>query len=232
MVYVIIFAGGIGSRMGSDVPKQFLEINDKPILMHTVDVFEHCDKVDKILIVSKSGFIELTKSLVAKYNISKVVDVVPGGKTAFESQFIGISRISNISKDKNDIILVHDGVRPFINNNLIEKCINGVKEKGSAITSSHAFETIALLRENGQIDKTIPRQNCMIARAPQGFYVKDLLAAHLQAKKDNKEYIDSASMMLDQGKILNPIIGPNENIKITTMYDYQIAKLLIGVKNE
>ena len=226
MVYAIIFAGGVGTRMGSDIPKQFLEINKKPILMHTIEVFSQCNLVNNILVVSKKEYIDIAKDLIHKYNLCKVIDVISGGTTAFESQRIGVNYINQISNNYDDIVIVHDGVRPFVNDELIEKCINGAKEKGSAVTVSPAFETIAIINGNNEITQTVPRQNCLIARAPQAFYFKDLYEAHQRAIKENKEYIDSASMMLDQGKSLNPILGPNGNIKITTQYDYLIAKLL------
>lgn len=227
MNYVVIFAGGVGSRMGSALPKQFLEIDDKPIIAYTIEKFNNSNLVDAIVIVTLSNYVERVKEIVSKHSFKKVVFVTEGGDTAFASQFNGIKFLTSISKSEEDIVLIHDGVRPLINEELIQKCIEGVKEKGSAITVSPAFETIALVDSDRQINRTVPRQDCLIARAPQAFYLEDLYNAHIRAKKDNKVYIDSASMMLDQGISLNPIIGPDENIKITTQYDYQIAALLI-----
>lgn len=227
MNYVVIFAGGVGSRMGASLPKQFLIVNDKPIIAHTIEKFNNSKSIASIVIVTIKEYITFVKDIVQKYGFHKVIHVVPGGHTAFESQFIGVSFLNSICMNKDDIVLIHDGVRPFIDDELIKKCINGVKEKGSAVTVSPAFETVAILGVNNQITKTVPRQDCLIARAPQAFYFKDLYKAHRRAREEGKEYIDSASMMLDQGKSLNPIIGPDKNIKITTQYDYQIASLLI-----
>lgn len=229
MNHVIIFAGGIGSRMGSKTPKQFLEINSKPILIHTLEKFNFSDFIDTITIVTIKEYIETVKHLVAKFSISKVDAIIEGGDTAFSSQFNGVNYINCNYKNSNDVVLIHDGVRPFINDDLIKKCILNVMEKGTAVTVSPAAETIAI-KSGASIEQTLPRENCLIARAPQCFYLKDIYEAHLLARKNKKTYIDSASMLLDQGKTLNPVMGPDNNIKITTPYDYELAKLLLGDK--
>lgn len=232
MNYAVIFAGGTGSRMKSTTPKQFMLINDKPILVHTLSVFQSSQDIDSILVVCLKDYINTVKDYIKKYNLNKIIGVIPGGKTAFESQKIGISYLKNISSD-GDIVFIHDGVRPLINCKLIKDCLGSVKQFGTAITISPAAETIAILNEKTEIVDTMPRQNCMLARAPQAFYLSDIYNAHLRAAKDNKEYIDSASMMLDQGHKLNVVEGPTENIKITTQYEYALCKLLIGGhKNE
>ena len=224
---VVIFAGGVGSRMGASLPKQFLELKGKPILAHTIDKFNNSKEIDSIVIVTLENYIEHVKKIVDCYGYKKVIGIIKGGETAFSSQFNGVSFLVKHSKSDDDIVLIHDGVRPFVTDELISKCIKGVKEKGSAITVSPAFETIALINDDKKIHQTVPRQNCLIARAPQAFRLKDLYFAHLEAKKDRVEFIDSASMMLVQGKTLNPITGPDKNIKITTQYDYLIANLLL-----
>ena len=232
MNYALIFAGGVGTRMGSSVPKQFLEIDGKSILAHTISVFNNSPLINQIIIITLKKYLKETKNIVSINNYNKVVRIVNGGTTAFESQLIGVEVLHKISLNINDIVLVHDGVRPFINDDLILKCIEETKRNGNAIVVNPAAETIAIIDKSGKINKTMPRQQCLIARAPQAFYAKDLYAAHQRAKKENKQYIDSASMFLDQGTKLNPIIGPSENIKITTQYDYLLAKLLIERKNE
>lgn len=229
MNHVIIFAGGIGSRMGSKTPKQFLEINSKPILIHTLEKFNFSDFIDTITVVTIKEYIETVKHLVTEFSISKVDAIIEGGDTAFSSQFNGINYIYCNYKNSNDVVLIHDGVRPFINDDLIKKCILNVMEKGTAVTVSPAAETIAV-KSGESIEKTLPRENCLIARAPQCFYLKDIYEAHLLAKKNKKTYIDSASMFLAQGRTLNPVMGPDNNIKITTPYDYELAKLLLGDK--
>lgn len=232
MVYVVIFAGGVGHRMASDTPKQFLLIKEKPILVHTINIFNASPVVDRIVVVVLNNYLNTAKDLVKQYKLDKVAYVVAGGSSAFDSQFIGISKIVKELKPlENDIVIVHDGVRPFINDELIQKCVNTVRKYGSAITVSPASETVGVINKDKQIQYTLPRQDCYLARAPQCFYLKDLYQSHIKALKDKKTYIDSASMMLDQGYSLHPVEGPIENIKITTQYDYILAKLLLGDNN-
>ena len=229
MNYALIFAAGIGSRMKSETPKQFLEIKGCPIIAYTLMAFDKCASIDCIIVVTLKEQVENVWRIVNRYNINKVIDIVEGGATAFESQRIGVIKVNSISKE-NDIVLVHDGVRPFVNSKTIDACIESVVCKGNAITVSPAAETVAITGGDNKIYETARRQKCLIARAPQAFYVNDLYKAHIKALDEKKEYIDSASMFLDQGVPLNPIIGPDENIKITTQYDYKIAKLLLGDK--
>lgn len=230
MNFAIIFAGGTGSRMNSSIPKQFLLINKKPILVYTIEKFQNSAIIDKIVISCLDSYISKVFELVKKYKLTKVIDVIPGGKSAFESQKKAIKYIINHSPSNNDIVFIHDGVRPFINDNLLINCLQETKIRGSAITVSPASETIATVGTNSEIVHTTPRQSCVLARAPQVFYIKDIYEAHLKAEKNDKEYIDSASMMIDQGKKLGIVYGPVDNIKITTQFDYQIATLLIKDK--
>lgn len=226
MNFALIFAGGVGSRMGSTIPKQFLEIDSKSIISYVIDKFEKSDLIDKIVVVTLDEYIEKMKSIINDNGYKKVANVLKGGDTAFQSQYNGIEYLSSISNSNDDLAVVHDGVRPFIDESLIEKCIKVAKEKGNSVVVSPSAETIAI-KDGDRIVSTMPRQNCLIARAPQTFYLKDLVNAHKKAKQEGKEYIDSASMFLEQGKTLNPIVGPDKNIKITTQYDYSIAKLLL-----
>lgn len=232
MIYAVIFASGVGSRMGSLTPKQFLTLGKGTILSYTIREFQLSPSIDKIVVVTLSNYIEKVCKIVECNSYKKVVKVLSGGETAFESQFLGISYLKDTyGISDNDIVLIHDGVRPFLNNDIINLSIRTAQSEGNCIIVSPAPETIAIISKDGKITKTIPRQDCLIARAPQTFYLKDLYSAHLKAKKDKKVYIDSASMFLDQGIKLKPIIGPDENIKITTQYDYMLAKLLVE-KNE
>ena len=227
MVYALIFAGGVGSRIGYDVPKQFIEINNKPIIVYTLDVFNCSNAIDGIVVVTLSEYIDKVKNYVKTYELNKVIGVVPGGSTAMESQFNGLTYLKEFSK-KDDIVFIHDGVRPFIDNNLSEKCLKTTGRKKNAITISSATETVSILNENNQIEKILPRQKCVIARAPQVFYLDDVYNAHIKVGDKRNCFVDSASLMLEQGMNLNVVEGPSENIKITTMYDLLLCELWIN----
>jgi len=234
MNYALVFAGGVGSRMNSKAkPKQFLEIHGKPIIMHTIEHFEQSSDIDAICVVCVADWLKYMQSLVAKYSLVKVKWVLAGGQTALDTQLNGLRAIKEYddSLGGNGIVLIHDGVRPLINDKLICDCINGVKEFGSAITIAPAIETIVRTDKNGDITSTINRSECMLARAPQSFYVKDIVKAHDDAIRDGKhDFIDSTSMMLYYGHKVHTVVGPAENIKVTTPADFYICRALLDAK--
>lgn len=230
MNYALIFAGGVGSRMGSETPKQFIEVNGKPIIVHTIAAFDDSKIIDKIVVVTLPEYIHKVEEYIAKFNLSKVSAVISGGGTAMESQFNGLKFIKKTSNE-NDVVFIHDGVRPFINNKLLEDCLNFVQFKGNAITVCPATETISILNSNNQIEKILPRQKCILARAPQAFFIDDIYNAHLKVGNKRNDFVDSASLMMSQNVKLNIVEGPSENIKITTQYDLMLCELWMN-KNE
>lgn len=226
MNIAVIFAGGIGKRMNSNgIPKQFLQLNGKEIIIYTLELFEENKNIDAIIVSCLEEKIDELKSLVKKYNLTKVKFIVKGGKTGQESIYNGLSCAEKISHSENDIVLIHDGVRPLIKNMTIDDCIKGIKYNGSAITVSPAIETIINTDEN-QIKNILSRDTCFMARAPQGFYLKDILVCHRKAREENKEFIDSASLMANYGYKLHIVEGPSENIKITTPIDFFMFKAI------
>ena len=231
MNYAVIFAGGRGTRMNvGDKPKQFLEINGKPILCHTIDKFENNTLIDGIILVSNADFLSETEKLVKTYGYKKVIRIVEGGVNPIDSQFNGLNALKGTAKE-NDIILMHDGVRPLIDEKTITECINVTRERGNAITVSPAIETIALIDESDSIVKTVDRNSCKIARAPQCVKYGILMQYHERSIKEGVHFfIDTASMMLYYGMPLNCVTGPAENIKVTTAIDYYACMALFGTK--
>lgn len=227
----IIFAGGTGKRMNSkEMPKQFLECHNKPILIYTLEAFNNNTNIDGIIVVMLSDYIDYTKELIAKYKLNKVVDVIAGGDTSQDSIYNGIKRAHDLY-DENTILLIHDGVRPLIDEDTINKDIQSVIEHGSAITVSNAIETITIKNDSNLVEKIIDRSSCQYARAPQCFILKDIYNAHLKAISDNKhDFIDSAFLMNYYGHSLYTVVGNPENIKITTPNDYYMFCSLIDNK--
>jgi D-ribitol-5-phosphate cytidylyltransferase len=230
MPYALIFAGGTGSRMHSkSVPKQFLLVHGKPIIIHTILKFEENNNIDGIVVVCLKDWIDKLNILIKKYNIKKVVGVVPGGNTGQESIFNGLRYLITVG-DKEDIVLIHDGVRPLVSQNIINQNIEVAKEKGNAITVVKAIETIAI-NKNGYLD-ICNREDAYICRAPQTFILKDIYECHLKARKAGiNNMTDSATLMQKFGKIkINIVIGDIENIKITTTRDFFLFKALLDAK--
>lgn len=230
MNIAVIFAGGTGRRMHTTSrPKQFLEYNGKPIIIYTLELFDNHPMIDGIVVACVENWIPFLKKMLKKFEINKVRVIVSGGETGQESIYNGLSAAKEMSQDDHDIVLIHDGVRPLISEQTITDNILMVQQEGSCITCIPATETFIVCQKDGSLE--IPsRSNSLIARAPQSFYLKDILAAHEQAKTEGKiDFIDSCSMMHYYGRKLGKIIGPMENIKITTPTDYFVFKAMVEV---
>lgn len=232
MNIAVIFAGGVGSRMHSkEKPKQFLTMHGKPIIIHTLEKFDDHPEIDAITIACIEEWIPYLEEIISKYRLKKIRKIVPGGKSGQQSIYNGLCAAEEISNKKEAIVLIHDGVRPLIDNTLISQNIASVKAHGSAITSIVAKETVVMATDAGMIT-TIPDRNVLrIARAPQSFWLNEILDAHRRAIADGKfDFIDSCSMMKFYGRQLYLIDGPQENIKITTPDDFYIMRALIDAK--
>lgn len=226
----VIFAGGAGKRMNTvSRPKQFLELNGKPVLIYTLELFDNHPQIDGIVVVCISSWIQFLKKQLKKFEINKVVRIIPGGETGQDSIFNGLEATSE-EYGLNDVnVLIHDGVRPLITENTISDCIKVCSEKGSCITCVPATETFVVKQSDGSL--SIPeRKDSLIARAPQCFRLSDIMYAHLRAHKEGRhDFIDSCTMMSAYGYKLNTIIGPMENIKITTPTDFFIFRAMVQV---
>ena len=228
----IIFAGGVGIRMNSKIkPKQFLQMHGKPIIVHTIEVFNECSEIDAIVVACVEDWIPYMEELVWKFHLAKVKSVVPGGKTAQESTYNALLAARKLSATEKDIVLIHDGVRPMITDKLLVENIRAVQEYGSSITCVDAKETIISVGESGKINDIPPRSNIRLARAPQSFYLNDILRAHDLANREKRDdFIDSCSMMRFYGFDLHLITGPSENIKVTTPDDFYTLRALLDAR--
>ena len=229
----VIFAGGVGTRMNSkDMPKQFLKVFNKPIIIHTLDYFQKNENIDAIVISCVAEHIDYLKKLLYRYRIDKVKKVVPGGKTGQLSIYNGLCAAKEISGDEKSIVLIHDGVRPLINEQLISDNILCVRENGSAITIVPATETIATVDDCKRVTAVTDRAMYYIARAPQSFYLSDILEAHRKAVEQGiaSTMIDSAMLMTHYGYKLYTVEGPQENIKVTTPSDFYVCRALLQAK--
>ena len=233
MNIAVIFAGGVGSRMNTvSRPKQFLELNGKPIIIYTLELFDNHPDIDGIVVACIKDWIPFLEKMIKKFEINKVVKIVSGGKSGQESIYNGLCAAEDFTKSKCDdasMVLIHDGVRPLITENTITDNIAKVKECGSCITCVPSIETVVVNQLDGNL--SIPkRSDCLIARAPQSFYLRDILAAHRKSHEENlPDFIDSCSMMSHYGFKLGLVMGPMENIKITTPTDYFVFRAMVQV---
>jgi 2-C-methyl-D-erythritol 4-phosphate cytidylyltransferase len=230
----VIFAGGVGSRMHSkDRPKQFLEIYNKPIIVHTIEIFEKNANIDALSVVCVAEWMDYFKQLVYQYRLDKVKKIVPGGSTGQLSIYNGICAAKEIAEDDNAIVLIHDGVRPLITSNLLTQNIEDVMKYGNSITSSIVKETIVEVDDDGTIKLVPDRAHSRVAKAPQCFYLDDILSAHKKALDEGiTDFIDSCTMMQHYGYTLHMTDGPYENIKITTPDDFYTMRAILQAKED
>ena len=231
MNIALIFAGGTGTRThNTGLPKQFIELYGKPIIIYTLEIFQKHKDIDAIVIPCVSGWEDYLGELVEKYHITKVTKILTGGKDTQESKMIALDYLKDRCQP-DDIILLHDAVRPIISADLISANIASVKAYGNAITAA-TFQETCIVSENRQdTEHTIPRNTLFIAKAPQSFYFKDVYAAHKRGvTMPYTITIDTCSLMTELGKKLHLVPCGNDNIKITTPDDYFIFKALIDLR--
>ena len=230
----LIFAGGKGTRMHiGDKPKQFLEIDNKAIIIYTLEKFQECDLVDDIVVVCVGGWESYLQNLIDNNDIklNKVSKILTGGETGFDSRMIGLEYLNLTKESNDDIVLIHDGVRPFISKELITENINCAKKNKNAITVIKAIETVIVA--NAEMDEILNRNDCYYARAPQTFNIGDIYSFYLKAKNDCRtDMIDCATIAQYCGAKLNYVFGSSENIKITTDIDFFAAIGLLDNKEK
>lgn len=228
-----IFAGGSGVRMNTKSrPKQFLELNGKPIIIYTLELFDNHPEVDAIVVACIESWIPFLKKMLRKFEINKVVDIVVGGQTGQDSIYNALCAAERYAGGDDATVMIHDGVRPLITEQTITSNLRTVEAHGSCITCVPATETFIVTQPDGSLN--IPsRANSLIARAPQSFKLKDIIAAHRQAIADNRhDFIDSCTMMSYYNHHLATVMGPMENIKITTPTDYFLFRAMVKVHED
>jgi 2-C-methyl-D-erythritol 4-phosphate cytidylyltransferase len=225
----VIFAGGIGTRMNSRaLPKQFLEINGKPIIVHTLEHFEAHPDIDAIAVVIVADYRDQLTRLLTRYEIGKVRWVIDGGDTGQVSRHRGLRAVARDCPE-DTVVLIHDGVRPLINAQLISDNIASVQTHGSGVTCTKVSETVTVSEED-HIDAVIPRDHLYAAQAPQSFRLGEILALYDRAVAEG-EYntIDSCSLMHRYGMKIRRVDGPRSNIKITTAEDFYLCRTFFEI---
>lgn len=237
MNIAIIFAGGTGQRLSSgenSIPKQFLKINDKPIIIHTLELFEKHKDIDKIYIAIHPDYFDYMQDLIKHHYITKTAGIVKGGITGQDSIYNALKLAQSENPD-DSIVLIHDGVRPNITEEVITKNIECAKKNGNAITCTSCFETI-LISENGENPEHVPyRKHTYAAQAPQSFHLSEVVEAHEITRKTNPNYkdiVDTCTLFKTLNKKTFMVSGNRGNIKITTIEDLYILRALIRYKED
>ena len=216
--FIIIVAGGSGSRMGTEIPKQFLELHRKPVLMHTIQVFHDFDPESKIILVLPEDQHQFWKKLCLKHSFSLQHQVVFGGKTRFHSVQSGLSQI-----EYEGIVFIHDGVRPLVSKETLERCLETAKKSGNAIPVLPVNES--LRKQEGNLNISVDRSQYFSVQTPQTFRTEQILEAFKQ--EFDTTFTDDASVAEKVGFSIQMVEGNRENIKITTPTDLIIAQALL-----
>lgn len=222
----LIFAGGTGQRMNARArPKQFLELHGKPIMVYTLEHFDAHPEIDNILIVCIDDWIGELKHTLTRYGINKVTNIVPGGKNSFESIHNGLKALGDICEN-DDIVLIHDGVRPLISAELISENIAKAKEAGAAITVEAAIESVVCSLDGERVDSVPDRSAMYIAKAPQSFHYGLIRDLYQRAADDGIATIDSSHLCSIYKVNMHMVKSPPNNMKITAPADYYIFRAL------
>lgn len=225
MVSAIIFAGGTGARMKSqDIPKQFLTIDGKSIIIRTIEIFSKHKEVDEIVVVCLKGWIPTLKNQLAEFSIKKVRAIVAGGENGHQSIHNGLMKAAEHAKD-NDIALICDGVRPMITEQLVSTCIGEARKYGSAVPVLQSIDSVLESADGCICRKSYKRSNMFITQAPQGYTFEKILWAHREAEKRGIESpTSSAELLLELGEEVHLFNGERQNIKVTTQDDLFILR--------
>jgi 2-C-methyl-D-erythritol 4-phosphate cytidylyltransferase len=219
--FAIIVAGGSGARMQTAVPKQFLLLCGKPVLMHTIEAFHQSAVKPAIILVLPAQFHTHWEQLCTAHNFNIPHQLVTGGETRFHSVKNGLDAIDN---DANALIAIHDAVRPLISKEIIEKSYHHAAEHGNAVTAVKSRDSVRLT-ENG-ISKSLTRDDVYLVQTPQTFQSAQIKKAYLQPY--NTKFTDDASVVEETGIKINLAEGSYQNIKITFPEDLAIAEMILG----
>jgi 2-C-methyl-D-erythritol 4-phosphate cytidylyltransferase len=233
MATALIFAGGTGYRMNAHAkPKQFLELHGKPIIIYTLEHFEIHPEIDDIIVVCLEDWISDLKHMLRQYEFQKVSQIVPGGDGGDKSIYNGLKALHGQCAPE-DIVLIHDGVRPLINAELISANIAKVKKHGAVITVEAATESVVRLNGDDQIAEVPPREKMYSAKAPQSFRYGMIWDLYQKARRDGVRTIDSAHLCSIYGIEMHTVKSTPNNMKITAPADYYIFRALFeAMENE
>jgi len=218
--YVLILAGGMGQRMNMDIPKQFIPVLGKPVLMHTINKFREYDPKLQIVVIIPKEHIPLWKDLCTEFAFNIEHQIVTGGKQRFYSVKNGLSRVPD-----DALVLIHDGVRPLVSTETIDRVAQMAEEKGNAIPYIDIVHSVRKVA-NGK-NKAIDRSKLKIIQTPQGFH--STLIKQAYAKRYRKSFTDDASVLEALGYEINLVKGNNKNMKITNSTDIHLVECLMGI---
>ena len=223
--HAIIVSAGKGVRMNRSTPKQYLLLQGRPVLCHTIIAFDSCPEVDNIILVVPENDIQFCREqLLSELNLKTPVNVIAGGKRRQDSVFNGILSID----DRGGIVVIHDSVRPLVSSDMISRCIRKARTSGACILGVPLRDTLKAVDGNSVIKKTIPRESLWLAQTPQAFHYHLIRDAHEAAAKQGIEATDDAALLEWMGLPVSILGSTVDNLKITTNEDLVLANIILS----
>jgi len=230
--FVILLAGGVGKRMGADIPKQFMEVNEKPIIAYTLERFQDNNQIEKIVVICVKDWIDYLKEIINKYNLSKVKWIVEGGNNGHDSIRNGVFFLRD-KIDSDDFIIVHDAVRPILPQKVINEVIRVAHDKGNASSSIACHPPIVYTEDFLSGIKDVDREHVMLTASPQAFKYSLALRCYERAERENKHnFTFTSSLLIYCGERVYFAKGTTSNIKITKKEDLALFRALLSMPEE
>lgn len=227
MNIALIIAGGSGTRMQQDIPKQFLNVDDKPVIIHTLEVFQKHASIDGIVVVCLAGWHDILTAYCKQFNISKLAGVVEGGENGQESIYNGLCKLKELYHEE-DMILIHDAIRPMISEEIISNNLRIAIQNGNAITAIPCLEAMLVTDDGTSATTQIKRDNLRRTQTPQSLKLKTLDWAHMEAKSRGiTDSIATCTLLIELGHKVFFSLGSEKNVKLTTPEDIEIFKSLL-----
>lgn len=232
MNIAMLIAGGSGQRMKQDIPKQFINVNDRPVIVYTLEAFQKHPNIDAIAVVCLEGWEEILRAYSNQFNITKLRWVFSGGDNGQASLRNGVMGLAAVAKE-NDMVLIHDAIRPMVSQEIISDNISCCMQHGSAITVIPCAEAMLLTSDKESSNESVPREQLARTQTPQAFYLDKLVWAHEEAEKRGiSNSIATCTLMIELGEQIYFSTGSEKNLKLTTTDDIEIFKALLHSKKD
>ena len=226
----LIIAGGSGNRMHQDIPKQFITVNERPVIVYTLEAFENHPEIDSIAVVCIEGWEQVLWAYAKQFNINKLRYVVPGGKNGQDSIRNGVYELEK-HFEPDDLVLIHDAIRPMVSAEIISDCIRVANQYGNAITVIPCAEAMMQTEDGIVSTGSYPRENLKRTQTPQAFKIGDICNLHRRALDAGiTNSVASCTLKIEMGEQVFFSTGSEKNIKLTTVEDIDIFKALLAAK--
>lgn len=227
----LIIAGGVGARMNQDIPKQFINVYDKPVIIYTLEAFQKHPNIDAIEVVCLDGWHDILRAYAKQFGISKLEKIVSGGLNGQDSIRNGLYDIATRYHDEDDIVLIHDAIRPMVSSDIISDNIRVCREKGNAITVVPCAAAMLKTFDGVVSSEQFPRDNLKSTQTPQTFFINEIVEVHKKAlEKGITNSVASCTLYIELGKEVYLSYGSEKNLKITTAEDIEIFMALLHSK--